>query len=218
MSGIALGIAGRTAPLSGSEHLVSHMLDMDAAATGRAAAFHGAQVGVASILMSIVWRDTLDRLGAGFGSGAGSLDLDRMYPSAADRRAQVMAAFARLDESGASAEECWRDYSRKLDRWHAVRPGFEAFVRDWPGHRARLESLLADQSKLARAIGTAGAPTRFSMLEPAVAPRVARWALLNCHLMRDRFTVLDLRSFMGAWNDEDVEATLSAAAGLGAGL
>ncbi len=212
MSGIALGIAGKTAPLSGSEHLISHMLDMDAAATGREAAFHGAQVGVGSILMAIVWRETLARW------YAGGFEIGRLYPSATDLEPQVRAAFSRLDPSGRAADECWRDYSRKLDRWHAARPRFEAFVRDWPRHRAALGSLVADPATLAAAIERSGAPARFSQLRPAVSPDVARWALRHCHLMRDRFTVMDLRFFAGSWGDEDVESALGVAAGLGAGL
>jgi glycerol-1-phosphate dehydrogenase [NAD(P)+] len=212
MTGIALGIAGRTTPLSGSEHLVSHMLDMDGAASGRPAAFHGAQVGVGSILMSIAWRQAIDRWTArGF-------DIDGMYPSAADMEPRVRDAFARLDASGRAAGECWRDYGRKLARWHAARPRFEAFVGDWPRHRAVLDSILCDPAVLARAIARAGSPARFSELAPAVSPDVARWALRNCHRMRDRLTLVDLRFFEGTWGEADVESVLEVAAGLGAGL
>ncbi len=61
LTGIAMGVAGRTAPLSGTEHLVSHLLDMHAAAGGRETALHGAQVGVASVLAATIWHDTLER-------------------------------------------------------------------------------------------------------------------------------------------------------------
>ena len=91
------------------------MLDMDAAATGREAAFHGAQVGVGSILMAIVWRETLARW------YAGGFEIGRLYPSATDLEPQVRAAFSRLDPLGRAADECWRDYSRKLDRWHVAK-------------------------------------------------------------------------------------------------
>src|ERR671911_383508 len=49
LSGITLGIAGKTAPLAGTEHLVSHLIDMDAEQSGRPAAFHGAQVAVSAL-------------------------------------------------------------------------------------------------------------------------------------------------------------------------
>ena len=91
-------------------------------------------------------------------------------------------------------------------------------MRDWPRHRAALGSLVADPATLAAAIERSGAPARFSQLRPAVSPDVARWALRHCHLMRDRFTVMDLRFFAGSWGDEDVESALGVAAGLGAGL
>ena len=47
-------------------------------------------------------------------------------------------------------------------------------------------------------------------------PRL-RWALANCHLMRDRFTVADLAFFMGMWDSSDVDGLLDDAARLGAG-
>ena len=46
----------------------------------------------------------------------------------------------------------------------------------------------------------------------------ARWALANCHLMRDRFTVADLAFLMGIWEPADVDSLLLDAAALGAGL
>ena len=55
LTGIAMGVAGRTAPLSGTEHLLSHLLDMAAGVAGRPLAFHGAQVGVASVLAATIW-------------------------------------------------------------------------------------------------------------------------------------------------------------------
>ena len=212
MTGIALGIAGRTTPLSGSEHLVSHMLDMDAAATGRQAAFHGAQVGVGSILMAIAWRRAIDRW------TADGFDVDRFYPTAAEMEPCVRAAFARLDSTGRAADECWRDYARKLARWHAARRKFEAFAAEWPRHRAVFETIVCEPSILAAAIERAGTPARFSELAPAVSPDVARWALSNCNLMRDRLTIVDLLSFEGKWGDDDVESLLGVAAGIGAGL
>jgi glycerol-1-phosphate dehydrogenase [NAD(P)+] len=212
MSGISLGIAGRTAPLSGSEHLVSHMLDMDGAASGRAAAFHGAQVGVGSILMAIAWRQAID------GWNERGFDIGRLYPSAAELEPRVRAAFDRLDPDGRAAAECWRDYSRKLANWHAARPRFEAFVAEWPRHGAILDGIVGDPAVLARAVVAAGSPARFSELAPPVGADVAHWALRNCQLMRDRLTLVDLRFLEGTWEEADVESVLEIAAGLGAGL
>ncbi|HEV2727168.1 MAG TPA: iron-containing alcohol dehydrogenase, partial [Solirubrobacterales bacterium] len=59
LSGITLGIAGKTAPLSGTEHLVSHLVDMAAEQAGNPVAFHGAQVAVATIPVAAAWESFL---------------------------------------------------------------------------------------------------------------------------------------------------------------
>ncbi|HEX6868446.1 MAG TPA: iron-containing alcohol dehydrogenase, partial [Candidatus Limnocylindrales bacterium] len=114
LTGIAMGVAGRTAPLSGTEHLLSHLLDMAGAAAGRRLAFHGAQVGVAGVFAATVWADTLDQL-----------DPERLLAAEAEPApvavgARVRAAFEPLDPTGRMADECWRDVRAKLDRWRAA--------------------------------------------------------------------------------------------------
>jgi glycerol-1-phosphate dehydrogenase [NAD(P)+] len=208
LSGMALGIAGRTAPLSGSEHLISHMLDMAAAARGTETAFHGAQVGVASVLVALVWRHVLAEL------EPGSLR-DHVQPSRANVREAVYDAFSGLDEDGRAADECWHDVVAKLDRWEHA--GLD-LAESWPTHREAISELLAEPAALVNALSRAGAPTRFGELTPAVDATTARWALANCHLMRDRFTVVDLAFLAGIWNDAFVDQILDEAAAIGAGL
>jgi glycerol-1-phosphate dehydrogenase [NAD(P)+] len=212
LSGMALGVAGKTAPISGSEHIVSHLLDMDAEAAGRPLAFHGAQVGVAAIVVALAWAETLETF------DPAAVDLDACYPSPAIVEANVRAAFAKLDPGGAVGDECWRDVERKLARWAAARPAFERFLADWPRHRAALGALVVDPATLAAAVRRSGAPARFSELTPAVGPALARWALRSCHLMRDRFVLPDLRAACGTWSAADVDRLLERAATLGAGL
>ena len=212
LSGMALGVAGRTAPISGAEHIVSHMLDMDAEAAGRPLAFHGAQVGVASVIMALAWAETLEAF------DPSRISVDAFAPDPAGVRAAVQAAFEHLDAVGAVAAECWRDVERKLERMRAARPAIERFLADWPRHRAALRELTVDPDVLATALGRAGAPTRFRDLEPAVQAALARWALSNCHLMRDRFVLADLRALTGTWAASDIDRLLARAASLGAGL
>ena len=100
LTGMAMGVAGRTAPLSGTEHLLSHLLDMAAGLAGRPLAFHGAQVGVASVLASTIWADTLDDL------DPGALTRDAAFPTPDAVEQRVRAAFDPLDPSGRMADEC----------------------------------------------------------------------------------------------------------------
>ncbi|HET7168255.1 MAG TPA: iron-containing alcohol dehydrogenase [Candidatus Limnocylindrales bacterium] len=217
LTGIAMGVAGRTAPLSGTEHTISHLLDMAAAADGRGTAFHGAQVGVASVVVALAWRRVLRdldpmRIARGRSAAAAS--------SAA--RARVAAAFDRLDRTGRATEECWTDYRRKTERWSAADDVRGAFAARWPEHHAALTDLLLAPEALVDGLRTAGAPTRFSELDPPIPPDSARWAVASCHLMRDRFTVADLVELSDGlgrrWDEAFADDLLAEAAALGAGL
>ena len=94
--GVATGVAGTTACLSGVEHLVSHMLDMYHGAHDRPIGLHGAQVG----------RRLGGRRG-GLGAPVRRVrpgrrsTCDALFPDPATRRDAVLAAFADLDPSGA---------------------------------------------------------------------------------------------------------------------
>ncbi len=210
LSGISMGVAGRTAPSSGMEHTVSHLLEMTAERRGWGTALHGAKVGVATVHAALLWRHLRRNLAAG--------GVELLFPSAQEMEQRVRAAFDPLDPSGAMAAECWSDYSAKLERWHSNREQLERFAAAWGEHQGALDRLLVDPARLAEAMRAAGAPLRFSELDPAVDPDTARWALANCHLMRDRFTVADLACFTGGWEAADVDAVLAEAAELGAGL
>jgi glycerol-1-phosphate dehydrogenase [NAD(P)+] len=202
LTGIAMGVAGRTAPLSGTEHLLSHLLDMAAGAAGRPLAFHGAQVGVASVLAATLWADTIERF------DPRRLTEDAAFPSLAAVEPQVHAAFDRIDPSGRMGDECWRDVARKLDRWHAARPRIEAFADAWPRHRSNLARLVAPPEVLRDALQRAGAVSSLADLDPPAPDAVVRWALRALPLMRDRFTVADLWWFAGAWDGDAADDLL----------
>lgn len=212
LSGIAMGVAGRTAPFSGMEHTVSHMFDMAAEEAGRPLAFHGAQVGAAAVVVAIAWRRILQRFDPAM------LRSPSTYPSVAQMEPRVLSAFRDLDPTGRVAAECWRDYAQKLDRWTTRRPHAEQFIRDWPEHRDRIEALLAAPVAIAEALRQAGAPVRFGDLQPPVGEATVRWALEYCHLMRNRFTIADLAFMTGLWNGAAVDEVLLDAEALGVGL
>ena len=212
LSGITLGIAGKTAPLSGTEHLVSHLIDMAAEQAGNPVAFHGAQVAVATIPVAAAWEFALAEL------DPLRVDLDRLFPDESALEPVVREAFAGIDPSGGVGEECWSAYAGKLALWRRSRERVERFFKEWPEHRARMREMVLPPQRLGGALREAGAPARFGELDPPVAPEVALWALRNCHLMRDRFTLADLLFFVGWWDDAFVERMLERARSAGGGL
>jgi glycerol-1-phosphate dehydrogenase [NAD(P)+] len=212
LSGISLGVAGKTAPLSGTEHLVSHLIDMAAEVSHRSLTLHGAQVAVAAVPVAAAWETFLAEF------DPSEVNADRLFPDAATLEPVVRRAFAAIDPSGEVGKECWNDYRRKLERWRENRPRVEGFLEEWPQHRSELGRMVAPPEALGDALKEAGAPARFCELDPPVSPETARWALRNCHLMRDRFTVADLLFFAGRWDNAFVERILNRVRSAGGGL
>jgi glycerol-1-phosphate dehydrogenase [NAD(P)+] len=214
LSGFSMGIAGQTSPSSGMEHTVSHMFDMRKGATHADTAYHGAQVGVATIAVSLLWRRMAERLAAG-----GLTEFRILTDEQA--RERIVAAFGWMDESGSVADECWRDYSAKLTHLRSI-DAAEILARIQDGwesiHAPVLETMLIEPERIVAALDAAGAPTRFSELNVPHVPEEVVWSLLNCHLMRNRFTIADLAFATGFWEEADVMAVLDEAARLGAGV
>ena len=208
LSGIAMGVTGSTAPASGMEHAVSHLLEMaDTAAgePGREPNLHGEQVGVASIVAAAAWAHVRDRIAGGaLGRPARLPDPD----ATADR---ITAAFAALDPSGAMAAECLADYAAKIKLLAAAGDPLAPLRAAWDECDAVLGRLLTGPAELAAGLHAAGLPARFADLPASVDDEQATWAVANCALQRRRFGVADLAMLLGAWEDDDVAAVLAAA-------
>lgn len=209
LSGITMGVAGTTAPASGMEHTVSHLLEMAMNRRGRSSALHGAQVGVCAILASLTWRSIRASLRDG-------RPPHLVFPGEDEIEPRVRAAFDCLDPSGIMGQECWRLYRCKLRRWNDHRD--RLMTVDWDAVDGAVADLLVEPEELAGTLARSGAPVRFRDLDPPIDAVTARWALTNCHWMRDRFTVGDLAFFLGRWSPREVDAILEQAAALGAGL
>ena len=206
-SGLALGVAGRTAPISGAEHAISHLLDMAAIRTGVPTGLHGAQVGVASVVVAALWQDILEQF-----------DVQRVLdapPSPGKARGRIEGTFGVFDPSGEMAAECWRLYQRKLAAWTSGVAARARFVADWETDRAMLSVGLSRRN--ASWLGF-GRRARRRVLGPGRSPETARWAVSAAHLLRDRFGVLDLADLTGRWTDVDVDRVLARAAAAGGGL
>lgn len=207
LRGIATGVAGTTAVLSGVEHLVSHMLDQHHTQNHQPMGLHGAQVGAAAVVAAAAWEMLFERLAAS--PGPVRLDESAFDPERA--RARVLAAFGDLDATGRLAQECWRDYEAKLAAVTRLRVRLEEVVARWSTHEPELRALLRPSGVIASGLRAAGAAASFGDLEPRVQPDLARWALAHCALMRNRFTVVDLLTFLGWWGPTDVDEVLERA-------
>jgi glycerol-1-phosphate dehydrogenase [NAD(P)+] len=205
LSGIAMGVAGSTAPASGTEHGISHLLEMAADARGEPGSFHGAQVGVSSIVAAAAWAHVRARLG-----GPGLVRPVRL-PDPDQARDDIERAFAWLDPSGAMAAECFAGYAVKLRGLAAGADPLADLRNNWPAHDAVLGDLLADPADISAALTSAGLPVTFGELDDPVSAPTARWAVAACGLQRQRVGVADLAMALGAWRDDDIDEVLASA-------
>lgn len=212
LGGFSMALINTTAVGSGTEHVISHMLDMQANLRGEPLALHGEQVAVSAIIAAAAWEKLFQSL------DPSSVDLDACFPSAESMQPVVLQAFADVDPSGKVGVECWNDYSAKLSLWNRNRETFRSFLEHWDKHKEELRTFVSTPEEIAHAVSVSGAPMKYSELKPVKTKEVARWAIYNCHLMRNRFCVVDLLCFLGLWNEQTFEELLLRAASVGGGL
>lgn len=198
LRGIVSGVSDTTACLSGVEHVISHMLDLHHAASHKPIGLHGAQVGVASLVASKLWRHAIE-------SDLIRPELLKM-PDLAILEQRIGLAFGHLGNG--IVEECRRDarakHKKVSENWHR----FVSVTSEWKRHAADFDKLVQPSETLRVALRASGAPSTFQGLEPSISPDLTRWAVLNCFLMRNRFNLVDLLDMLGLWTDARIEWAL----------
>lgn len=210
LSGLSMGIAGESCPSSGTEHIITHLLDMSADKQNRDVAFHGAQVSIGTIFTAIAWDILLNEL------DPAKVDVEKCFPDEEQVKPLVYKAFEWIKKE--TADECWRGYRKKLANWKENRDKFIALLKDWDNFKKEIRMAVASPEYLCRQMHAAGAPTRYSQMSPPIDKDTARWALRDCHLYRNRFTLSDLLFYLGWWNEEFIERLIERAERLDAGL
>ncbi|MBE6829413.1 MAG: sn-glycerol-1-phosphate dehydrogenase [Ruminococcaceae bacterium] len=199
VTGLTMTFAQDSVPVSGYEHVISHLLDMTADYDKRKTGVHGQQVGEADILSLINMEKLVTRLDKELADGG--INIGSCYPSEEEMQKKVLETFQQIDPTGKMGRECWNDYSQKLKKWNDNRPKFEAFLKEWPKHHAVLKELLPHTAlACARALNKAKHPLLFGELDAPVTEDRFRWAMRSANLMRKRFTSADLTYFLGWYN------------------
>jgi glycerol-1-phosphate dehydrogenase [NAD(P)+] len=199
-SGLSMGIVGSTAPASGTEHAVSHLLEMARSRQGRPAAAHGMQVTVATRLAVRVWQlvDFTIR----------SADATVRVPDERTGRDAVARAFAEFDPK--TAEECWTAYAAKRNWLLAHQFAVDALVSDWDAFARSLT--LPSPEQFDDISHASGLPTRAQDLGVGYDDDLLFWALRNSHLLRERISIVDLAELLGVWSDETAWSIVADAA------
>lgn len=197
LSGVSMVIAGSSAPASGGEHLISHVLDMRADAQGRAHDLHGAQVGVATLATACLYERlmALDRA-----------DLKEHALETVWERGEAL--LPRLRQAfGAAGEVVAGEFLKKRASREEAAIQARLILKRWDAIRESLGGILVPCSQIRTALDLAGATVHYAKL--GVDADAFREALLLAMGIRDRYTVLDLAFAVGeleAWADEVVGA------------
>ena len=194
LRGIVSGVSNTTACLSGVEHVISHMLDLHHAAHHKPTGLHGAQVGVATLVATRLWRRAID---------TDLITPERLRkPDAKAMEQRIGNAFGPLDPAGAIAAECWADCQKKLKLVDQNWDRFVSVVADWKSHAREFGKMVQPSEILRPTLKASGSPATFADLNPAISPDLAHWAVKHCHLMRNRFNLVDLLDMMGLWTED----------------
>ncbi|NJN45120.1 MAG: sn-glycerol-1-phosphate dehydrogenase [Anaerolineae bacterium] len=195
LAGIAMSLSHATAPLSGFEHVISHVLDLLAEQSHQPLTQHGSQVALATLLSTSSYQKFLTEF------EPDEVNPAACFPTKSQMKKQVEAAFYTIDPSGKVAAECWSDYEQKLSKWHANRSVFEEFLCEWTEIRTELERLTRPAEAVLKVLQAVGAPLRFGDLTPSLHMERVEFAYLHAPLIRKRLTLGDLFIFLN-WDRE----------------
>jgi glycerol-1-phosphate dehydrogenase [NAD(P)+] len=196
LGGLAMSLSHATTPMSGYEHVMSHILDLQAETTHKPLAQHGTQVALATLLAVGAYQHFLEEF------DPNEVNLPACYPTSIQMEKEIREAFLQIDPTGKAGEECWADYHLKLEAWQSQRGRFEGFLKNWPAIRPGLESATRSPERLMEIMKAVNSPLTFEELVPPVTEAQARFAFMKSPLMRKRLTLGDLFIFLNWDRDQ----------------
>ena len=172
-SGVAMTLAGSSAPASGGEHLLSHTLDMMSRLDGEPKDLHGRQVGLGTILSAALYEK-----------------LNEMnYPKFVPVPKEIDKDFW-----GPIGDAVAGEYSKKTEKFDTLRQRL-SMPGDWQRLMYTVRPGLRTAGEVKQLLKRAGAPG--SITELGISRERVRRAILNMHEIRARFTVVDLAWAVG---------------------
>lgn len=197
LGGLAMSLSHATTPMSGFEHVMSHVLDLQFEMKELPLPQHGSQVALATIVGLEMYQELLKTF------DPTTIVLDNCYPKPEFMKKQIFDNFKTIDPSGKAGEECWSDYKQKLDTWNNCRDKFKQALRNWDHIKLGLQTEIRSTEVILKILRAINAPIKWDMLEPQVKENEAHFAFMNASLMRKRMTIGDIFIFTN-WNRESL--------------
>lgn len=185
VSGLSMKLAGSSSPASGGEHLISHFWDMTATQEGRVEGWHGAQVGLTTIVTSALYEVLR-------GFNPSTLNIESMvdkWPDLDDLRENIRRFHGPLaNEVFSQAEQ------KHLDR-KQYRIELQSIIQQWSSLWDRVDEVLRPAHRVRAILKAAHAPIHIRQLGLS-SDHIER-GLAHARDIRSRFTVLDLAAELG---------------------
>ena len=179
VSGLSMAVTGTSSPASGGEHLLSHYWDMTRLRDGRPINLHGAQVGVASVVIDDLYSRVLN------------VDFSAVEFKPTPRLATAETAVR--EHFGSLADAVWPQFRAKLDSRSVT--DLERLAIHQEEIKDEIRHTLSVGRGVWHALTAAGAPVRVS--EIGVTAAELGEAVRCGREIRSRFTVLDVAAELG---------------------
>ena len=184
-SGLCMLDFGESRPASGAEHHISHLWEMGGLQDGGPQPLHGAQVGVATILVARLYA----RLRELTRADAGRLLETPQAARRAEQTAEIEAGYGSMAPTIVAEHAGFLEMS--ADREAALR---STLLERWDDVQAILSSV-PEAQLIERLLRRVGGPT--TTAELGLSEARARSGFLYGHYLRERFTVAKLAHLLG---------------------
>ncbi len=189
-SGLSMTIIGTSTPSSGAEHLVSHYWDLVALRDNREKLLHGAQVGVATLIILRIYeymrnlpvRRMLEMR-----------RLEQNYDTIDEINGFIDSKYGRF--AGGLKQE----FAGKYLPWAEKKREIERIVDEWDILWNELNPYIRPAGPVEKALKAGGCAVHYSGLGKKREDVVD--ALLHARLIRERYTILDMAYDLGILED-----------------
>jgi glycerol-1-phosphate dehydrogenase [NAD(P)+] len=191
LTGVAMQISESSRPASGTEHLFSHLWEMEALGHSALAVPHGFKVGIGTIAAAALYEQLLPR-------DLSQLDiagLCRAWPS----QFEVERTVRQSHMLPVLAEKAVEESLTKYISADTLRARLTLLREQWPMLRERLTAQLMPADALRRQLRAAGCPTDPAEIGVDLNRLRASYALART--IRRRYTVLDLAAETGLFSE-----------------
>lgn len=194
LTGFAMQAIHKSRPASGAEHQLSHIWEMEGLELNGEPVSHGLKVAIGSLATCALFELLLE-------VDLASFDLDarlRSWPTWEERLSEIET----LGRGAGYTEQMRVESQRKYIDRDTLRTRIESLRPQWDTVRERLRAQLYPYDEMRTMLSRAGCPV--DPEEIGVTREHAARTILLAHMMRDRYTVLDLAyelGFLQDWKD-----------------